>query len=82
MSQTKDTTELTDDSVVWRFMDLWKFLYMLEKRALYLTRIDKLEDPYDGQLHPDQHDLAKQRIMDALERPPRSGAGMPCEGGS
>ena len=35
---------------VWRYMDFTKFVSLLEKRELWFTRIDKLNDPFEGTL--------------------------------
>lgn len=37
-----------DNSVVWRFLDLAKFISMLKERALFMTRADKFEDQFEG----------------------------------
>jgi hypothetical protein len=33
---------------IWRYMDLTKFLWMLQEKALFFTRADFLGDPYEG----------------------------------
>lgn len=33
---------------LWRYMDLAKFLQLLQGRALYFSRADKFEDPFEG----------------------------------
>lgn len=33
---------------VWRYMNLAKLVSLIESRALYLTRLDKMADPYEG----------------------------------
>lgn len=33
---------------IWRYMDLTKFLWMLQKSALYFARADLLGDPFEG----------------------------------
>jgi hypothetical protein len=33
---------------VWRYMDFTKFVSMLQSRNLFLSRLDKLGDPYEG----------------------------------
>ena len=33
---------------VWRYMDLTKFVWMLQMKALYFCRADRLGDPYEG----------------------------------
>lgn len=38
-----------DKSVrVWRYLDLAKFIWLLEKRKLYFSRLDLLNDPHEG----------------------------------
>lgn len=41
-----------DDSVIWRFQDLAKFISSLKERALYLPRADKFEDQFEGAVCP------------------------------
>jgi hypothetical protein len=45
------------DAVVWRYHDLSKFMWLIEKRALYLERIDFLEDKFEGT-------YSRQQILD------------------
>lgn len=33
---------------VWRYLDLAKFVWLLENQKLYLSRLDLLNDPYEG----------------------------------
>ncbi len=33
---------------IWRYIDFTKFVSLLDKKALYFTRIDKLSDPFEG----------------------------------
>ena len=37
-----------DDAVLWRYMDLARFVLLLEKSALWFCRADKFEDPLEG----------------------------------
>ena len=41
-----------DDSVIWRFLDLAKFIALQKQRALYLPRADKYEDQFEGAVCP------------------------------
>lgn len=41
-----------DDSVIWRFPNLAKFISLQKERALYLTRADKFEDQFEGAACP------------------------------
>ena len=36
------------DVKIWRYMDLPKFVWLLQRRALFFARADKLGDPYEG----------------------------------
>lgn len=36
------------DTVLWRYMDLAKFLQLLEEKTLFLARADKFDDPFEG----------------------------------
>ena len=38
----------SDDSVIWRFLDLAKFISLLKERSLFMTRADKFEDQFEG----------------------------------
>ncbi|HMQ74718.1 MAG TPA: AP2/ERF family transcription factor [Flavobacteriales bacterium] len=35
---------------VWRYMNFTKFVYTLEKKALFFSHVDDLGDPYEGEL--------------------------------
>lgn len=43
-------TSPSDDAVIWRYMDLAKFLALLERRALFFARMTALRDPFEGHL--------------------------------
>ena len=36
------------DTVLWRYMDLAKFLQLLEEKTLFFSRADKFDDPFEG----------------------------------
>ncbi len=38
----------TPDALVWRYFDLPKFLSLLDTQALYFSRADQMEDPWEG----------------------------------
>ena len=44
----KDYEIPKDDSIVWRFFELAKFIAMLKDSALFMTRADKFEDYFEG----------------------------------
>ncbi len=53
------------ESRVWRYMDVAKLVSLLQTRSLYLSRIDRLHDPYEGRIGRHVHDtLAAAVVMD------------------
>lgn len=36
------------EAKVWRYMDFTKFVWMFEQQGIFLSRIDKLDDPFEG----------------------------------
>jgi hypothetical protein len=46
--QNKDITLPPEDTIVWKYLDLSKFLDMLLCRQLFMSRSDKFEDQYEG----------------------------------
>lgn len=48
MFSHRDFPAPPDDTVIWRYVDLEKMLAMLCTRQLHLTRLDKLQDPWEG----------------------------------
>jgi hypothetical protein len=43
-------TPSNKDVKIWRYMDITKFLSLLEKRSLYFSRADCLGDPFEGSI--------------------------------
>ena len=41
-------TPPAEDTLLWRYMDLAKFLAMLQQKGLYFSRSDRLGDPFEG----------------------------------
>ncbi|TBF85827.1 hypothetical protein [Rhizobium leguminosarum] len=37
-----------ENAKIWRYMDLAKFISLLQKKSLYFTRADKFEDQFEG----------------------------------
>jgi len=40
--------EPTDNTIIWRYVDLIKFIFYLENNALFFVRSDQLPDRYEG----------------------------------
>lgn len=46
--QHDDAASGTDDLPIWRFLSFAQFIDVLDRRSLYFTRIDTLDDPFAG----------------------------------
>jgi len=46
-----DLKKPKNDSIIWRYLDFTKFVSLLDRKALFFTRADKLGDPFEGS-HP------------------------------
>ena len=57
-----------DDSAVlaWRYLDLPRLLSLLLKKELYLTRLDALEDKYEGTLPPQTESAALAELRPTM----------------
>ena len=51
-------------AVLWRYMDLTKFVSLLKEEALFFARIDKLGDPFEGSLGKVTEALRAERFRD------------------
>lgn len=51
---------LKEDQKVWRYMDLAKFISMLETRALWLARADTFRDRHEGRFPNEMRDLIEK----------------------
>lgn len=56
------------DAKIWRYIDLAKFVALLSKRSLFLTRLDNLSDPIEGRGTSNDH--AMWKLMDDIGHPP------------
>jgi len=53
-----------DETVLWRYVSLAKFVSMLKSRAIFFSRADRLGDPHEGAVSP----LDNEEWAAALER--------------
>jgi hypothetical protein len=51
-----------DNTTVWRFMSLEKYLSLLTTSKLYFCRLDKLEDPWEGTYPKEIMDWVKNNV--------------------
>lgn len=47
-SEHGDLDRPEDTAILWRYMDFTKFVSLLDRRALFFVRADKLGDPFEG----------------------------------
>jgi len=60
---------------IWRYMDLPKYLYFVTYKSLFFSRIDKLDDPYEGSFPK----VDKAKHLDWIEQFSKSEKAMPQE---
>jgi len=46
--QREGFEQINDEDVLWRYMDLARYLDLLIRKQLFFTRIDQFEDPFEG----------------------------------
>ncbi len=65
----KAFTQPDDPSIaIWRYVDLAKYADMLQKKALYFSRADKLGDPFEGSLTKKQYEDLKHQAKTHVEK--------------
>ncbi len=65
-------TELPDESVIWRYMDLWKFIDMLDRRVFFASiNTFKKGDPYEGDF-PTRIKGPLRKSIDAIHKRART----------
>ena len=51
MYEKHDSINTPDKSlIIWRYLDLWKFLDIIDNRKLYMSRADTFEDKFEGRI--------------------------------
>ena len=61
-------TELDPEENLWRYLDLGKFLELMNSRSLYFTRSDKFEDRFEGTVNRHTHTVYVKFVEDELKR--------------
>lgn len=57
-------SELEDSQKLWRYMDLSKFISLIEKNALWLARVDTFRDKHEGRFPEDMRQTIEQAYKD------------------
>ena len=88
-----DISEVPDDLQIWRFMDLAKFIYLLESQSLFFARPNQFADPWEGyiprqnvidtaEVLKDEPDIVRTRIfqsmLEVLPKTNRDSFGVSC----
>ncbi len=48
MEYTKLTPHIQKDDILWKYMDLHKFLSLLSSKSIFFNRVDLFDDPFEG----------------------------------
>jgi len=56
--------DLDEDQIIWRYMDLSKFISLLEKNALWLARADTFRDKHEGRFPEDMRKVIEKAYED------------------
>lgn len=66
--------ELQPEKVLWRYMNLEKYISLVSKRQLFFCRADKFEDPFEGQLNQTTKLSLQEWFMQEIPRENRTEA--------
>jgi hypothetical protein len=44
----EDNLVISDNDFLWKYLDLYKFLYLVQTNKIYFSRLDKFDDPLEG----------------------------------
>ena len=57
-----------ETKTLWKYFDLHRFIYFLNEKQLFFTRLDKLEDPFEGvATRLLRRDAKYSKVPDSLE---------------
>jgi hypothetical protein len=48
MEILEDKYEINDQDFIWKYLDFYKFLYLIEENKIFFSRIDQFDDPLEG----------------------------------
>ena len=57
-----------DDATIWRYVNLEKFLALLQSRQLFFASLDGFDDPYEGYYPKDVWQQSINPVLEELER--------------
>jgi hypothetical protein len=53
------------DKMIWRYIDLPKFIDLIDRRALFFTKASRYPDPYEGTI-PKHNELVRKTIYEKV----------------
>ena len=65
------------DCRIWRYMDFTKYVWLLQERALFFARVDKLGDPFEGSFSRANEKLRPILYKDLQQQVNKDGADNP-----
>lgn len=60
-------TPANEQTTIWRYMDFTKFVSLLDKKALYFARSDKLSDKFEGAIPKPTSQAMESSIIQSFE---------------
>jgi hypothetical protein len=55
----------SEEKMIWRYMDLPKFIDLIDRRALFFTKASRYPDPYEGTI-PKDNELVRKTIYEKV----------------
>lgn len=55
----------SEEKMIWRYMDLPKFIDLIDRRALFFTKASRYPDPYEGTI-PKHNELVRKTIYEKV----------------
>lgn len=48
MNTLEDNLNITDEDFLWKYLDLYKFLFLIQENKIFFSRLDQFDDPLEG----------------------------------
>jgi hypothetical protein len=58
--------EYSEEKMIWRYMDLPKFISLIDKKSLFFTKASQFPDPYEGTI-PKQSEVVRRTIYEQVK---------------
>lgn len=50
-----------ENSTIWRYLDLAKFIGLIQSNSLFLSKADMFDDPFEGTINKSTHESFKKK---------------------